>query len=238
MRQADELARIRDEFQRRRADSRFRSLYSLFNLGNLLNRQAREREFLAALRAAGCEDLALARILEVGCGAAGELRRLVDYGARPERLHGIDLLWTTLVQGGRFRSGMPLVCGDASRLPYAHDTFDAVMQFTVFTSVLDLRMRGAMACEMLRVLKPEGLIVWYDFWLNPRNPRTRGIGPAEIRSLFPGCSVRLQRSTLAPPLARRVRSRTVFSALYATSFLRSHYLATIRKCAGVRVGQT
>ena len=56
------------------------------------------------------------------------------------------------------------------------------------TACFDFRTiveRLAMAEEMVRVLrKPDGLIVWYDFWLNPTNKQTRGIRPTEIKKLF------------------------------------------------------
>ena len=43
-----------------------------------------------------------------------------------------------------------------------------------------------------------------SFWLNPTNPQTRGVRPAEIRQLFPGCSFKFERITLAPPITRRL----------------------------------
>lgn len=36
--------------------------------------------------------LADRKILDVGCGSGGELRRFIEYGASPENLFGIDLL--------------------------------------------------------------------------------------------------------------------------------------------------
>ena len=53
---------------------------------------------------------------------------------------------------------------------------------------------------MLRVVKPQGLILWYDFrYNNPRNPNVQGIGATEIRGLSPGRQVELRKVTLAPP---------------------------------------
>ena len=41
-------------------------------------------------------------------------------------------------------------------------------------------MKQKVAAEMLRVVKPQGLILWYDFrYNNPRNSNVRGIGAAE-----------------------------------------------------------
>jgi hypothetical protein len=88
-----------------------------------------------------------------------------------------------------------------------------------------------LAGELLRVLRrPGGVILWYDFWLNPTNHQTRGIRPAEIRRLFPGCRFACRRVTLAPPLARRLGpvSWTLGSLLEQVGLLNSHYLAAIR----------
>src|SRR5262249_32502074 len=76
-------------------------------------------------------------------------------------------------------------------------------QSTVFTSVLDASMKHQMASEMLRVVKDDGLILWYDYHVNnPWNPDVRGVKRREIHQLFGGCRITLRRTTLAPPLAR------------------------------------
>ena len=92
-------------------------------------------------------------------------------------------------------------------------------------------MKTNLAREMLRVLRPRGLILWYDFWLNPTNPQTRGIRPAEIRQLFPGCRYRFRRITLAPPLARRILplSWTLAMVLEKAKLFNTHYLVIIRR---------
>jgi hypothetical protein len=59
----------------------------------------------------------------------------------------------------------------------------------------------------------------------------RGIAAREIQRLFPGCSVNLRRVTLAPPLTRRLASRSwlACSLLEAIPLLRTHFLGVIRK---------
>ncbi len=82
--------------------------------------------------------------------------------------------------------------------------------------------------EILR--KPGGMILWYDYWLNPTNPQTRGVRPAEIRRLFPGCRLEFHRITLAPPLARLLvpLSWTLAHILEKLRIFNSHYLVAIR----------
>ena len=110
--------------------------------------------------------------------------------------------------------------------------FDFVVQSTVFTSVLDPKVKMQIAGEMLRVLRPKGSIIWYDFrFNNPRNPDVRGIKAKEVRSLFPGCHAEFLKVTLAPPLARPVArlSRSLHAILSGIAPLRTHYLALVTR---------
>ena len=55
--------------------------------------------------------------------------------------------------------------GNAAALAFPDATFDLVVQSTVFTSVLDATMKHQMAAEMLRVVKDDGVILWYDYYV-------------------------------------------------------------------------
>jgi len=58
---------------------------------------------------------------------------------------------------------------------------------------------------MLRVLKVDGIIVWYDFHMNnPQNPDVRGVKKNRINLLFQDCKIYLKHITLAPPIARKI----------------------------------
>src|SRR5215469_6011596 len=52
-----------------------------------------ERQLLIAdfLRGLGISSLSGMKILDIGCGAGGFLRRLQDFGAEPKNCFGIDL---------------------------------------------------------------------------------------------------------------------------------------------------
>ena len=83
---------------------------------------------------------------------------------------------------------------------------------------------------MLRALRPGGLILSYDFWLNPTNKQTRGLRPKEIRRLFPNCACEFHKITLAPPIARRLAplSWGLCYLLESLKIFNTHYLAAIR----------
>ena len=229
---AAETERVRAAYARRPArDAR----YSWFLPGHLYLMQQRDRAVLDALARHGLADLEGMRVLEIGCGDGNWLRDLVRWGATPERLVGVDLLADRLreaVRRGPPGSGFAQVLG--GELPFRAGSFDLVIQSTVFTSILDPAVRAAVAGEMLRVLRPGGRVLWYDFHVNnPANPDVRAVSHAEIRGLFPGCAVDARRVTLAPPVARRLAgwSWLACRALELLPFLRTHSLAVITKAA-------
>jgi ubiquinone/menaquinone biosynthesis C-methylase UbiE len=225
----NELDRIREVYAQRRAGGR-EDRYTVFDRANLFRLLSLERELVEALRRERLTDLAGLRALDVGCGGGWWLRTLLRWGARAEHLAGIDLLDEAVAAARRVHPDLRVEQGSAERLPFPDRAFDLVSQFTVFSSVLDGEMRRRMAGEMLRVLRPGGILLSYDFTLNPRNPDTTGITRAELASLFAGCRVRARRVTLAPPLARMVVPRSWIAAevLERVPVLRSHLLVTVR----------
>jgi len=188
---------------------------------------------LDLLRDLGLSRLEGRKILEVGCGTGLWLGEFIKWGAGPENLTGIDLLAERLVAA---RLTLPprvgLLQANAASLPFPAGAFDLVLQSTVFTSILDAVMKQAVAKEMLRVLKPRGLILWYDYHCNnPWNNAVRGVKKKEIHALFPGCRIRLARVTLAPPLTRLLApySFLLCAFLEKLRFLNTHYLGVIGK---------
>lgn len=224
-----EAARIEQAYARRKKAE----LYSRFNPGCLFMVQEREQRFLALLARHGCVSLDSKRILEVGCGSGDLLRDFIKWGARPENIVGIELLRERMAEAVELcPKAISIHQGNAARLPFAGESFDIVVQSTVFTSVLDRGMKQELASEMRRVLKPEGLILWYDFHINnPRNPDVKGVKRREIYALFPDCDIRLQSITLAPPIARRLAplSWLLCYVLSKIPWLCSHYIGVIRK---------
>lgn len=225
----DEARRIRAEYAKRDQDPDRAALYSSSNPGASFLYVQRKRHVLATLRRHGIHSLRDRAILEVGCGKGNVLRELMALEADVSRLHGIDLLEWRLHEALSDASDLPLVCADSQALPYPNGAFDLVLQFTVFTSILNFEMKRVMAREMMRVLKPDGLILWYDFWINPMNACTKGIRPPEIRMLFSNCRFEFNRVTLAPPVARRLAGRAwgVCLLLERLQLFNTHYLAAI-----------
>ena len=226
-READRIRHTYDAWLAQRAKS---DLDSPGNPAYLFTLQGRERAVLRRLKTERMWPLGERDILEVGCGSGSVLLELLGYGADPARLHGTDLLAGRVAVARHLLPHVALTCADGGRLPYPDAAFDLVLQFTVFSSILDKALCYTVANEMRRVLKPNGLILWYEFWLYPLNKQTRGIRPGEARSYFPNSQFSFERITLAPPLARRLVPVTWAGArlLEATRLLNTHYLAAIR----------
>jgi ubiquinone/menaquinone biosynthesis C-methylase UbiE len=224
-----EEERIRLVYSHRQGGAR----YSWFSDSHLFMMQDRERAVLRMLRKHGITDLAGCRVLEIGCGHGQWLGEFLKWGASAEDLQGIDLMPDRIeVARHRLPPSVRLAVGSAASLALPDESCDIVLQSTVLSSVLDADLRSSIAREMLRVTKRQGVMLWYDFFVdNPRNSDVRGLKRAEIRRLFPECELDLVRVTLAPPLARAVvpRSRLLAELLQLVPLLRTHYCGVIRR---------
>jgi SAM-dependent methyltransferase len=225
-----EEARIRAAYAKRQQDD---ARYLYFNMGHLFIMQEREQRLLTLLKRHDFTPLNTKKILEVGCGTGYWLREFIKWGARPEHITGIDLLVDRVAEARSLcPEAISIWSGNAAELAFPDATFDLVVQSTVFTSVLDPVMKRQMAAEMLRVVKNDGLILWYDYHVNnPWNPEVRGVKRREIAHLFPGCRITLQRLTLIPPLVRLLAPYSWLACymLGKIPWLCTHYLGLISK---------
>lgn len=226
-----DTARIAAEYERRdrEIDPEF---YSWAKPANLLMHQLEVRSCIQALHRAGVFPLHGRRVADIGCGPGTWMLEFAQWGADPANLAGIDLM-PDRVRRARLRLPQADIrVGSAAELPWADRSFDLVSQFMMFMNIFDSALAAAAAKEMLRVLKPGGVVLWFDVRVgNPRNPQIRGVGAAEIRSLFPGCRVELSPALLAPPLSRMLAGWAwpVAEALHTIPLLRTHYAGIIRK---------
>lgn len=89
-----------------------------------------------------------------------------------------------------------------------------------------------MANEAIRVLKPGGAIIWYDFrYKNPSNSHTRPMRKEDIEELFPGFTYHLRLITLLPPFSRRLGrlAKILYPILAVVPTLRTHYMGLLIK---------
>jgi SAM-dependent methyltransferase len=228
---AAEAERVRVAYARR-AERGLDERYAYWERANLFIFQSRERAFLDALREASLLPLAGKRVLDAGCGDGSVLRDLLRYGAVADDLYGVDLIADRVARARELTPGAHIEAGDLQKLSFETARFDLTLCFTVLSSVKDSSARQRVAAELQRVTKPGGVIVVYDFWLNPFNRDVKALKRDDLRALFPGREISFKRTTLAPPLTRLLLKAPggwlAATLLEVIPFTSTHYIAAIR----------
>ena len=196
-----EADRIREAYARRAstgADDR----YSLDDPANRYLFSRRDQAVLKLLDDHGLLPLERTRILDIGCGNGSVLNEFARFGASMNICAGIDMLDDRVAGAREALPDADVRSGSADELPWPDGAFELALQFTLVSSVLDNATRRRIADETIRVLTPEGALLYYDFIWNPGNPDTRGLRLNDLRDLYPACTIDARRITLAPPLSR------------------------------------
>ena len=207
---------------------------SILHMGNLLMVQERER-FLSRLFARqGIQSLEQLRAFEAGCSSGYNLRQLLQWGARPENLAGMDLDPVAVDYCKAHSPEIRVHHGSADAIPEPDEHFDLALAFTLFSSVPDEDVSAGIARELFRITRPGGLIVVYDMRRrNPSNSKVHRIESEDIRRWFPKCPLRVRSITLAPPLSRRLAAHAPFlyGPLATIPLLRTHAMYVLRRPA-------
>jgi ubiquinone/menaquinone biosynthesis C-methylase UbiE len=226
-----EASAITDRYARRNA-SVATALYDPLNPSVFMSTQERERALIRLFRRLGRQPESMT-VLEMGCGAGGNLAELIKFGFAPQNLSGLDLLKERLVSARRrLPSDVTLIQGDALTAALPSADYDVLYVSTVFSSILDGEFQDLLARRMWSLVKPGGFVLWYDFvYDNPKNPDVKGVTLRRIGKLFPQGTLRSQRVTLAPPISRLVTRvhPELYTLLNAFPFLRTHVLCHIKK---------
>jgi SAM-dependent methyltransferase len=215
------------------------SRHSILEMGNLLMLQERERFLVQLFRKQEIHTLEGLHVFEAGCGGGYNLRQMVQWGARPENLAGIDVDPAAADYSRSHSPEIRVHCGSAAHIPEADESFDLCMAFTLFSSVPDEDVAHGIGREMFRITRPGGLIVVYDMRRrNPANRRVHPIGPDDLRRWFPKCPLRVRSITLAPPIARPAGRYApwLYGPLSFIPLLRTHAMYVLRRPATAVVG--
>ena len=169
-------------------------------------------------------------LLEIGAGTGINLFFFKKMGIKWENIFANELLEDRIVQ---LKENFPIIKiyeGDGRAiLPEKELAFDIIFQSTVFTSILNPSVKKELANKMWSLLKPGGIVLWYDFiYDNPYNKDVKGIKVSEISELFPNSpNISFNRVTLAPFIGRRIKKLYPFFNII--SILRTHVIAVIQK---------
>ena len=201
--------------------------------GNLYVDHSRERALTKAIKRCQIDEWDKKKILDVGCGGGSNLINLLKFGAKPSNLYGVDIQQDRIDEARQRHPTINFQCTNAERLPFDSGYFDIVMQYTVFVAIDDQSCKR-IAEEMGRVLRADGLILWYDFrYSHPFHRDERGIGKKALRDLFPNFSVWVQPIVIPPVAARLLGdiSLLLCETLERIPILCSAYFAVLRRTA-------
>lgn len=175
--------------------------------------------------------LSRCRVLDVGCGCGSLLGWFHERGVSPENLVGVDLTPNRIKIARETYPAFIFIEGNAEQLAFPNDSFDLVLVFTMFSTILDGAMARNVARNIGRVLTAGGVVVWYDLrYPNPWNPGVRAMTKLRIRELFPSFELELEPITLLPPIAHQLGRLAdgTYPLLASIPILRSHYLGLLR----------
>lgn len=183
----------------------------LRNPGVLFQTLAFDRANIRALSRLGL-DRSTARVLDVGCGTGSSILSLLRLGFDPSNMAGIDLENARIDAARRQAPNVDFRAGDARQLGYADQTFDLVLESTMFVLMTDEEVAKAIASEMIRVTRKGGYLMLVDWrYGKPGSSTYRGLSKARVASLFDvGRATRMvavEKGALVPPVGRFLSSR-------------------------------
>jgi SAM-dependent methyltransferase len=204
-------------------------------LGNEVELWHRVRLFLALCAALKKIPIPLveAKILDVGCGVGRSTRALLEFGAKPENVLGIDIRPSAIALAESVNPAVPMrVVKGFEDWPPA-GTFDLCMQCTVFSSIRGIDLRMALAEMMEKMVAQGRYIFWWDLVVANN---FAGGDPLDPRSLFKHSEIiTCRRLSLYPPIAEafRYKSRGMDPLTWILQRLvgypSTHYAALLRK---------
>ncbi len=221
----EETERIKSSYEKRRNNAVGQNENAIF-IENVVN----EREIIySRIIKENFIETDKVNFIEIGAGEGANIDFFRSLGIKDENIFAAELLQERAQKLRKKYPRITVVEGDALQLNF-ENTFDIVFQSLVFTSILDADFKQKLAAKMSSMLKPEGIILWYDFkFNNPSNNDVKGVGKEEIRKLFPHATeITFFNVTLAPPIGRRVGSMYEFVNSFFP-FLRTHLIAVIKR---------
>lgn len=169
-------------------------------------RQRRVRDALVACGVRTPEALRSMSVLDVGCGSGANLAWLVELGADPSRLVGVDLVPQRIELARSRFGGIRFVAGDFLQSDVG-GPFDMVMMFAVLSSVTNAELKRRLMEKALRLLRPGGIFFFYDVVSRRHVPGTadyQRLTFAELEGYFAPRKLRYFRKDL---LRRNVAER-------------------------------
>ena len=221
----DETDKIKSRYEKRRSNNVGNNENAIF-IENVI--KEREAVYTSILKK-HFNKIENVTFIEIGAGGGANIDFFRSRGIKDENIIAAELLPERVALLREKYPYITVLEGDALQLNF-EKSFDIVFQSLVFTSILDTDFKKRLAEKMWNMLKPGGIILWYDFkFNNPANKDVKGVGKKEIKTLFPSCNgITFYNVTLAPPVGRRVGNLYEF-VNSCIPVLRTHLIAVIKK---------
>jgi len=230
-RKKNEVNRILSVYNKYMAHSRLKNKWSISNKGNKIIHNERKSNISKIIHDLDIR-LTSKNILDVGCAGGNIFNLLQDLGAKEENIYGIDVRGDRLKEAKELFPASNFMQMDARELNFDDATFDIVFTFTIFSSIIEKKIRMEVADEICRVLKPNGVIIYYDIrYNNPFNSNVIKMTLDDIKYLFPNMIVKLKPITILPPFIRALGKTSIklYPFLAKLNFLKTHYIGHFTK---------
>jgi len=200
------------------------------NIGNQLIYEERFQK-LAKMIKSNKINFQNKQILDIGCAGGNLIPLLIRFGMGEKNICGIDIREERINDAKILFPSSNFKLMDASKIKFKENSFDCVVAFTLFSSILSKSIRKKISSEILRVLKPKGYVLYYDSrFNNPFNKDVLKMNKNDIDYIFPSMAKYLKRITVLPPVIRRLGalSKITYPTLSKIKILNTHYLGLFR----------
>ena len=170
-------------------------------------------------------------ILDFGCGEGFVMDLFSKWGVNPNFLTGVDNSKERIALGKSTFPEFNFVHVE-NKLPFEENKFSLIIISTVLSSIINNKDREHWVSEIDRVLKLDGLIIFYDMKINnPFNRKIRKVAKNDLSSLFYNYKIKINSLTVWPHFARLVSiiSSRFYPLLTNIKLLHTHYIAELRK---------
>ena len=170
-------------------------------------------------------------ILDFGCGEGFVMDLFNKWGASPHFLTGVDISDKRISNAKLIFPKFNFFLIDNS-LPFEDEKFSAIIVSTVFSSIRNNQERAFWASELTRVLKSNGVIIFYDMKINnPFNAKTKKVLLSDLKDLFNGYEINHWTLTVWPHFARLISKFSIksYSVMTKFKFLHTHFIASLVK---------
>ncbi len=160
------------------------------------------------------------RVLDAGCGKGDKIGYLLSLGFPADNLFGVDLNNERILAAKNKYPNCRWITGNSAHLDFSDEHFDYILQFTMFSSILEHELQQNIASELKRVLKKTGKIIWLDLDDKTNIKGTlRGMSPLQIQSIFNNeVEIDLTRVYLMMSLVQRIAPHSYLACQILETF--------------------